>query len=252
MLMDNETIDLLLTHRTVRQFKSLQISEELLTKILNCGCRASNTGNMQLYSIIATSSQPLLGRLSQLHFGQGSTAPLFLTICVDVNRYHHWCRLNGCDEPYDNLLWLMSATVDASLCAQNICVAAESEGLGFCYLGTVLYNTQAIADLLSIPKGVVPVVTICMGYPDEQPAQSERLPLDAILHQDTYHDYSDNDVHRHHRIREEFPFNREMVRQNGVSNLAELFTRIRYPHSDNVAISKALQEFIEQAGFMNF
>lgn len=250
--MKNETIELMMAHRSVRRFQSCEVPEEVLTRILDCGCRASNTGNMQIYSIIATEKQPLLGQLAQLHFGQGATAPLFLTICVDVHRYHHWCRLNGCDEPYDNLLWLLSATVDASLCAQNICVAAEAEGLGFCYLGTVLYNTRAIADLLSIPKGVVPVVTLCMGYPDEQPAQSERLPLEAVLHRETYHEYTDDDIRRLHRIREEFPFNQEMVQKNGVQNLAELFTRIRYPHKDNVAISKTLQEFIEQAGFMNF
>lgn len=250
--MQTDALSLMRAHRSVRRFQSRPVPDEVLARLLDCGCRASNTGNMQLYSIIATTRQPLLGQLAQLHFGQGSTAPLFLTVCVDINRYHHWCRLNGCDEPYDNLLWLLSATVDASLCAQNICVAAEAEGLGFCYLGTVLYNTRAIADLLAIPRGVVPVVTLCMGYPDEQPAQSERLPLDAVLHRETYHDYSDEDIRCHHRLREEFPFNREMVRQNGVANLAELFTRIRYPHKDNVAISKSLQEFIEQAGFMNF
>lgn len=250
--MQTDAISLMMAHRSVRRFHSRPVEDEVLTRLIECGCRASNTGNMQLYSIIATTSHPLLGQLSQLHFGQGATAPLFLTVCVDINRYHHWCRLNGCDEPYDNLLWLLSATVDASLCAQNICVAAEAEGLGFCYLGTVLYNTRAIADLLTIPRGVVPVVTLCMGYPDEQPAQSERLPIEAVLHRDTYHDYSDDDIRRLHRIREEFPFNQEMVRQNGVANLAELFTRIRYPHKDNVAISKALNEFLEQVGFMNF
>lgn len=250
--MEKDTISLLLEHRSIRRFQSRPVDEATLARILDCGCRASNTGNMQLYSIIATTEQPQLGQLSQLHFGQGATAPLFLTVCVDVNRYHHWCRINGCDEPYDNLLWLLSATVDASLCAQNICVAAEAEGLGFCYLGTVLYNTRAIADLLTIPQGVVPVVTLCMGYPDEHPAQSERLPLEAVLHKERYHAYSDESIRELHRQREEFPFNQEMVRQNGVANLAELFTRIRYPHADNVAISKALQAFLEQAGFMNF
>ncbi|KWW32073.1 MAG: Nitroreductase [bacterium P3] len=250
--MEKAAISLMLAHRSVRRFQPDPVPEDILNRLIECGCRASNTGNMQLYSVVATTKQPLLGQLAELHFGQGSTAPLMLTVCADVNRYHHWCRLNGCDEPYDNLLWLLSATVDASICAQNICVAAAAEGLGFCYLGTVLYNTRAIASLLQLPRGVVPVVALCMGYPAEQPAQSERLPIDAILHRDTYHEYSDDDIRRLHRLREEFPFNREMVRQNGVANLAELFTRIRYPKRDNVAISQALSEFIEQAGFMNF
>ena len=245
------TIDLLLSHRSIRRFKSQPIEPEKMERILTCGMRASNTGNMQIYSFILTQEPTNVEALSKLHFGQGSTAPAFLTVCVDVNRYHHWCRLRGCDEPYDNFLWLMSGTVDASLAAQNVCVAAEAEGLGFCYLGTVMYNTRAIADLLQLPKGVVPVVTLCMGYPDEEPALSERLPLEGVLHHERYHDYSDQDIDRVHRLREEFPFNQEMVRQNKTKNLAEIFTKLRYPKKDNVAISKALLEFMEQAGMMN-
>lgn len=246
-----DTIELLNNHRSVRKFKDIAIETDKMNRILECGMRASNTGNMQIYSIIVTQEKDNISALSKLHYGQGATAAAFLTICVDVNRYHHWCRLRGCDEPYDNFLWLMSGTVDASLAAQNICVAAEAEGLGFCYLGTVMYNIKAIAELLQLPKGVVPVVTLCMGHPDEQPALSERLPLEGVVHQEHYHDYSDNDIERVHKIREEFPFNQEMVRQNGTRNLAEIFTKIRYPKKDNIAISKSLLEFVEQAGMMN-
>lgn len=244
------TIELLKNHRSIRKFQHRAISQEIMDRVLECAMRASNTGNMQIYSVIVTQQQPLLSQLCRLHFGQCATAPVMVTLCVDVNRYHHWCRLRGCDEPYSNLLWLMSGTVDASLAAQNLCVAAEAEGLGFCYLGTVLYNTKAIAELLQLPKGVVPVVTLSLGYPDERPALSERLPLEGVVHQETYHDYSDNDIERVHKVRERFPFNQEMVRQNGVRNLAELFTAKRYPRSDNEAISKSLREFFQQAGFM--
>lgn len=246
-----DTIDLLNNHRSIRKYKATPVSQEVLDRIIESGGRASNTGNMQLYSVIVTRQPDRIAELSKLHFGQGATAPLFLTVCADVNRYHHWCRLRGCDEPYGNLLWLLSATVDASLFAQNICVAAEAEGLGFCYLGTVLYNTAAIAKLLDIPTGVVPVITLSMGYPDEQPSQSERLPLDGIVHEETYRHYSDRDIDEIHRLREEWPFNQEMVKLNGVRNLAELFTTKRYPRKDNEAISAALRDFLTQAGFLN-
>lgn len=243
------TTDFLKNHRSIRRYKSTPIPQNLIDNLIEAGARASNTGNMQLYSVIVTRDRQNIEKLSNLHYGQGSTATLFLTICADVNRYHHWCRLRGCDEPYGNLLWMLSATVDASLFAQNICVAAESEGLGFCYLGTVMYNTSKIAALLDIPKGVVPVITLSMGYPDENPEQSERLPLEGIVHQEKYHHYSDDDIEKIHRLREEWPFNQEMVRQNGVRNLAELFTTKRYPRKDNEAISAALKEFLAQARF---
>jgi nitroreductase len=246
-----DTINLLNSHRSIRRFQNRPIEQALLNEILQCGTRASNTGNMQVYSIITTQEPENIAALSKLHFGQCATAPLFLTICVDVNRYHHWCALRGCDQPYDNFLWLMSGTVDATLAAQNICVAAESKGLGFCFLGTVMYNTKAIADFLDLPTGVVPVVTIAMGYPDEQPAQSERLPLEGVVHSERYHHYSDEDINDIHRVREEFPFNKEMVRQNKTENLAQIFTKIRYPKKDNVAISKSFLEFVTEAGMMN-
>ena len=244
-----DTTQLLLSHRSVRKYTGQSISSDLMKRILEAGVRASNTGNMQMYSVVVTQEEPLKSQLSGLHFGQGATAAAFLTVCVDVNRYHHWCRLNGCDEPYGNLLWLMNGTVDASLCAQNMCVAAESEGLRICYLGTVLYNTKPIAELLQLPKGVVPVITLAVGYPDEAPAQSERLPLEGVCHSETYHDYDDDDIRRVHKVREEFPFNQEMVKKNGVDNLARLFTTIRYPRKDNESISEALLDFVRQAGF---
>jgi len=243
------TIDFLNSHRSIRKYKSTPIPQELLDRIIKAGSRASNTGNMQLYSVIVTRQSDRIAELSKLHYGQGATAPMFLTICVDVNRYHHWCRLRGCDEPYGNLLWLMSATIDASLFSQNLCIAAESEGLGLCYLGTVLYNITAIAKLLDLPIGVIPVITLSIGYPDEQPDQSERLPLEGIVHEETYHHYSDTDIDDIHRLREDFPFNQEMVRQNNVRTLAELFTTKRYPKKNNEMISNVLKEFIKQSGF---
>lgn len=249
--MNNNATDIMMKHRSVRKFTAEAISDELLHEIVECGLRASNTGNMQLYSIIATRRDPLRSELCKLHFGQCPSAPLWLTICTDVNRYHHYCRVNGCDEPYGNLLWFESALVDASLAAQNICVAAEGRGLGFCYLGTVMYNTEAIAQLLECPTGVVPVITIAMGHPDgELPQMSERLGLDAMLHEEKYHDYTDDDIVRTHRVRDEFEFNREMVRQNGTRNYCEIFTTIRYPREQNESISRSLLDFLRSSGMM--
>ena len=250
--MENSAIDVMLQHRSTRKFTAEKVDDTLLSEILECGLRASNTGNMQLYSIIATQQEPLRTELCKLHFGQCATAPLWLTICTDVERYHHYCRVNGCDEPYGNLLWFVSALVDASLCAQNICVAAESKGLGFCYLGTVNYNTRQIAELLQCPKGVVPVIAIAMGYPDEQPRRSERLGQDAVLHSEVYHEPTDNELIQSHKVRDDDPFNRQMVEENGTRNYCEIFTTKRYPHQMNVAVSRDLLNFLKDSGMWEF
>jgi nitroreductase len=245
-----DAITTMMQHRSIRQFTSEAVDEALLKEILDCGLRASNTGNMQLYSIITTSQEPLRSELCKLHFGQCSTAPLWLTICTDVRRYHHYCRVNQCDEPYGNFLWFASALVDASLCAQNICVAAESRGLGFCFLGTVMYNTEQIASLLQCPEGVVPVIAIAMGHPAEESRMSERLGQDAVVHSEVYHDPTDDDIVRTHAVRDNDPFNREMVRQNGTRNYCEIFTTKRYPRQQNEAISHDLLDFLRRHGAM--
>ena len=248
----NNAIETMLAHRSVRQFTSEPVSDSLLNEIVECGLRASNTGNMQLYSVIATQQEPLRSDLCKLHFGQCSSAPLWLTICTDVARYHQYCRVNQCDEPYGNLLWFISALVDASLCAQNICVAAEAKGLGFCYLGTVNYNTRQIAELLQCPKGVVPVIAIAMGHPAEDPRHSERLGLDATLHHETYHVPSDEELIATHKVRDNDPFNRRMVEENGTRNYCEIFTTKRYPRQQNETISRDLLQFLKDSGMWEF
>jgi nitroreductase len=250
MKMENNAIELMLGHRSIRKFSEQKVDSALIEKIVECGIRASNTGNMQLYSVIATQEEPLRSELCQLHFGQCASAPLWLTVCTDVNRYHHYCRVNGCDEPYGNLLWFISAMVDAGLFAQNMCVAAEAEGLGFCYLGTVNYNTAKIATLLQCPKGVVPVIAIALGYPAEEGRRCERLGTDAVLHSEVYHDPTDEEILRTHAVRDNDPFNRQMVVENGTRNYCEIFTTKRYPRQMSEAVSADLLAFLKQSGMM--
>ena len=247
--MENNAIEVMLKHRSIRKFTAERVDKALLEEIVACGLRASNTGNMQLYSVIATEEEPLRTELCGLHFGQCATAPLWLTVCVDVNRYHHYCRVNGCDEPYGNLLWFLSGLVDATLFAQNLCIAAEARGLGFCHLGTVMYNTAKIAQLLKCPKGVVPVIALAMGHPAEEGRMSERLGCDAVLHSEVYHDPTDQEIVRTHAVRDNDPFNRQMVKENGTRNYCEIFTTKRYPREANEAISGELKAFLEENFF---
>ena len=248
--MASNAIDLMLRHRSIRQFTGEPVDEALLREVVECGLRASNTGNMQLYSVVATREEPLRSQLLEQHFGQCASAPLLLTICTDVHRYHRYCQVNQCDQPYGNLLWWASALVDASLFAQNLCLAAEARGLGFCHLGTVMYNTARIAALLRCPEGVVPVIALALGHPAEQGRLSERIGPDGVLHSETYHPYSDDDIRRIHAVRDDDPFNQEMVRQNGTRNYCEIFTTKRYPRQQNEAISAALEAFLQQAGMI--
>ena len=246
-------IEQLLAHRTIRKYKNTLVAEETINRIIEAGCRASTTGNMQLYSIVITKSEEGKEALASCHFNQPMVvnAPLVLTFCADYNRFNKWCKLSNAEPGYDNFLSFMTAAIDALLVAQNVTIAAESEGLGVCYLGTTIYLAAKIIDTLKLPTGVVPVTTLTIGWPDENPGQVDRLPLDAIVHQETYLDYTDTQILTAYRGKENRPDNRQFVAENSKETLAQVFTDIRYKGSDNVAFSNMLLDALKEQGFMN-
>ena len=246
-------IDTLLNHKTIRKYKSEDISDKDLEDILNAGIRASTTGNMQLYSIIVTRDNQMKEKLSPFHFNQPMVkqAPVVLTFCADFNRFNKWCEARDARPGYDNFLSFYTASVDALLVAQNVVVAAEDKGLGICYLGTTNYMAQQIIDTLKLPKGVVPVTTITLGVPDESPELTDRLPLDAVIHFEEYSDYSVEKIDRIYEEKEALPLTKSLLEENNKETLAQVFTDNRYTKENNVNFSKALLEVLEKQGFMN-
>jgi hypothetical protein len=178
-------------------------------------------------------------------------APVVLTFCADFNRFNKWCRLRKAEPGYDNFLSFMTAAIDALLVAQNVCVAAEDAGLGICYLGTTIYTAEKIIGILDLPRGVMPVTTITLGYPDEQPELTDRLPLEAVIHREKYRDYSDSDIEDLYREKELIKSYQEFVKENNKETLAQVFTDVRYKKDDNILFSNALLGILEKQGFMN-
>ncbi|MCK4989814.1 MAG: nitroreductase family protein, partial [Bacteroidales bacterium] len=223
-------LDSLLNHVSIRKYKDKKVPGELLHSILEAGTRASTTGNMQVYSIIATTDDTIKEELAPCHFNQPmiKQAPLVLTFCADFNRFSRWCTLRRAEPGYDNLLSFFTAAIDALLVAQNVCIAAEDQGLGICYLGTTTYTAGKIIEVLDLPVGVVPVTTVTIGYPDEEPDLTDRLPLEAVVHMERYHDYSDEDIDRHYREKELITTYQEFVKENNKETLAQVFTEVRY------------------------
>jgi nitroreductase len=246
-------IDILLNHKTIRKYKDQSVPDDLLTKILEAGCRASTTGNMQVYSIVVTRDPGMKEQLSPCHFNQPmvKNAPVVLTFCADFNRFNKWCKLNHAEPGYDNFLSFVTAAIDALLVAQNVCVAAESEGLGICYLGTTTYLAGKIIEILNLPEGVVPVTTVTLGWPDENPEQIDRLPLNGVVHYEQYSDYSDEMIREIYASKEERNDNRKFIAENNKETLAQVFTDVRYKKADNVLFSNMLLNVLKEQGFMN-
>lgn len=245
-------MELLKSHRSIRKYSNREIPAAILTDILECGIHSSNTGNMQLYSIIVTRQQEKKFELAPLHFNQQMIieSPVILTICFDINRFNRWCSLNNTVTDLNNLLWLLSGVIDSSILAQNICIAAESKGLGICYLGTTLYNAPEIIEVLNLPKGVIPVNTLTIGYPEVIPDLTDRLPLDAILHHETYNNYTDAQIIDYYKAKEELEFSKQFVSENQKQNLAQVYAEVRYKSADNIFFSDKLRKLLEEQGFL--
>lgn len=248
-----ELFEILLNRRTVRDYLDKDVDDELLKKILSAGIRTSTTGNMQVYSIIVTRDIKKKQELLPLHFNQRMVtgAPVILTFCADFNRFSAWCRQRNANPGYDNFLSFFTAAIDALLAAQTVAIAAEASGLGICYLGTTTFMAGKIIEVLNLPKGVVPVTTITLGWPAALPEQPDRLPLDAVVHNETYHNYTPEDINNIYREKENRSDSRQFILENKKETLAQVFTDIRYKKEDNLIFSKSLIKVLEDQGFMN-
>ena len=236
---------------TVRKYTSRPVGDELLNSLLEKASHTQTMGNLQLYSVIVTRDEAMKERLAPAHFSQPMVtgAPVLLTFCADFRRTTDWA-LNRQGHPgYDNFLSYQNALTDALLFCQCFCDLAESEGLGLCFLGTTVYNPQLIIDVLRLPSLTFPVATITLGWPDETPQPSDRLPLEAFVHNETYNPYSPERIDAIYANKESLPENRHFVEVNGKETLAQVFTDIRYTAEANHAMSITLDDAIRRQGF---
>lgn len=238
--------------RTIRKYKDQDISNQLLTELLTDSFRASTMGGMQLYSVVVTREKVMKEKLAPFHFNQPmvTQAPVVLTFCADFNRFSLWCKQREAVPGYDNFLSFMNAATDALLVTQNFCTLAEENGLGICYLGTTIYNPEPIIELLKLPRLVIPVATITVGYPDECPEQPDRLPVSGIIHDEYYHDYTPENIEQIYAYKESLPVNKLFVAENKKETLAQVFTDVRYRKSDNECMSEKLMEVLKEQGFL--
>ncbi len=246
-------IDSIKTRRSIRKYKAEDVSPSLLDRLLELSARTQTMGNLQLYSVVVTRDQEMKQRLAPCHFNQPmvTQAPVVLTICADFNRTTQWCLHRKAQPGYDNLLSFINAASDALLYTQTFCNLAEAEGLGICYLGTTVYQPGQIIDILGLPRLVMPVATLTVGWPDEEPALSDRLPLAAFVHQERYQDYTAEDIDLHYSPKEALPENQHFVEINHKETLAQVFTDIRYTKRDNEVLSETLLETLRRQGFLS-
>lgn len=242
----------ILTRRTIRKYADRAVSEELLNRLLTEAARTQTMGNLQLYSVVVTRDAAMKERLAPAHFNQPMVkeAPVVLTICADFNRTSVWARNRKAEPGYGNFLSFINAATDALLYTQTLCNLMDEEGLGYCYLGTTVYMPQMIIDTLQLPQLTMPVATLTVGWPAEEPPLSDRLPMASFVHNETYRDYTPEAIDTYYHEKEELPENRHFCEINQKETLAQIFTDIRYTRKDNEAMSEGLLQALRHQGFI--
>ncbi|MDR1181566.1 MAG: NADPH-dependent oxidoreductase [Bacteroidales bacterium] len=249
----NETIKTLIEHRTIRRYSDRDIDENTLEQILIAAIRGSTTGNIQPYSIIVNRDKAMKEKIAPFHFNQKAVmeAPVLLTFCADFNRFIQWCKQRDADtDGFNNMQCFMWGIIDATIATQNACIAAESLGLGICYIGTVTYNAKELSEIYKLPENVVPVTCITLGYPAENPPLTDRLPLEAVVHHEIYHDYSPNDINRLYAEKENLDSTKQLLEENQLGNLAKIFTQKRYTKKDNEYFAERFVAVLKEQNFL--
>jgi len=184
----NETCRLLKAHRSIRKFTGQTVPDAVVEEVLRCGQAAATSSNLQAVTVIRVRDAARREQLAALAGGQDyvASAGAFLVFCADLNRARLACESQGGTFCEDMTEHFILATVDVALAAQNCVVAAESLGLGVCYIGALRNAPQAVADLLDLPRLVYPVFGLCVGTPAQDPEVKPRLPLGAVLGEEVY------------------------------------------------------------------
>ncbi|WP_347549613.1 oxygen-insensitive NADPH nitroreductase [Pseudalkalibacillus hwajinpoensis] len=186
----NETIETILEHRSIRSFKDEPLTNEQVHTLVKAAQAASTSSYIQAYSIIGVKDQEKKKKLAQLAGNQSYVEKNghFFVFCADYNRHHAAAEMHGTSvkETTESTEKFMVGLIDAALAAQNASIAAESMGLGICYIGGIRNDLEEVSDVLQLPDYVVPLFGLCVGYPAQDPNIKPRLPLENIYHVDEY------------------------------------------------------------------
>ncbi len=186
----NPTIDTILHHRSIRRFTDKEVPDETIEKIVRAGQQAPFTG--QTYSVIVCKDKEKKKKVAA-HLGLADRAPVFMLFCADFRRLEKFIAAKGRENQMEEVGLLIFGVQDVAYMAQNVVTAAESEGLGTCFLGGALW-VEELAEIFGLPERVIPIVGMVVGWPAEDPPVRPRIPLKCVLHYETYHDLTDEEV----------------------------------------------------------
>ncbi|MEH7385027.1 oxygen-insensitive NADPH nitroreductase [Bacillus sp. JJ1521] len=186
----NSVIETIMNHRSIRKFEEKLLTDEQIRTIVECAQAASTSSFIQAYSIIGVKDPTKKQKLAEIAGNQAYVAENghFFVFCGDLHRHQVISEIEEKDlsTSLESTEKFMVTTIDAALAAQNAVLAAESMGLGACYIGGLRNNLDEVCKILNIPTFVIPLFGIAVGYPTQMPDKKPRLPFEHIYHEDEY------------------------------------------------------------------
>ncbi|ECB0725049.1 nitroreductase NfsA [Salmonella enterica subsp. enterica] len=180
----NPTIELLCGHRSIRHFTDEPVTDAQREAIIAAARSTSSSSFLQCSSIIRITDRALREALVPLAGGQKHVAQAaeFWVFCADFNRHLQICP----DAQLGLAEQLLLGVVDTAMMGQNALTAAESLGLGGVYIGGIRNNIESVTELLKLPKHVLPLFGLCLGWPADNPDLKPRLPAELVVHENQY------------------------------------------------------------------
>ncbi len=256
--------ELMRSHRSIRSYLDRPIAPGLVDDVLEQALAGtSSSGNLNMVSVVKTQDVQRKQRLFELHGEQPMVlqAPLVLTFCADSFRTREWLALRQARPGFADLVSWHTAAFDAMILAQTAALAFESHGLGICYMGTTLFRMRGIADFLELPPNCLPATSLVVGWPAEAPAQRDRLPRQAWIHEERYERPSAAAIHERFAAREVrgkerylgfSPQMAEKWRDLGIESLAQYYTsKIKYDPDRFAEFSAEIETLLRERGFWN-
>jgi FMN reductase (NADPH) len=184
----NPILELMADHGSVRQYRPEPVPRATIREIVYAAQRASTSSNLQMWTVVAVADAERRAKLAELCGNQGhiAQAPVFLAWCADLARLDRACELRGYTQVTEYVENFLVAAVDAAIAAQNGALAAESLGLGICYIGAIRNRPLEVIDALGLPRLTFPVAGMTVGWPAVEPPTRPRLDTNAVLHWERY------------------------------------------------------------------
>lgn len=254
---------LMQAHRSIRRYRSTPVDTAFIDRVLaEAWAGTSSSGNLNMVSVVKTFDVERKARLYTMHSQQPMVlqAPLVLTFCADSHRTRQWLAQRDARPGFADFYSWHVASFDAMLLSQTVALALESHGLGICYMGTTVGAMREIADFLELPQNCLPVTSLVVGWPDEAPAQRDRLPPPAWIHEEVYQRPTPQSINTHFAERERRGRERYLAmgpemeaawKQHGIESLAQYYTsKIKYDPDGFAEASAAVEALLRERGFL--